>query len=122
MSSDKKFAYCCNKGKDIFPDRKECPKFLKSILTNSYPQAANFTKKIGNYNSANDFATMGANISLPPGWGPHCFRIHGMVDHRTSSFGQNSQNPGNFDLYFMDSAQAKTFNCSTREMQAASDG
>jgi hypothetical protein len=45
-----------------------------------------------------------------------------MVDHRTSSFGQNSQNPGNFDLYFMDSAQAKTFNCSKREMQAASDG
>ncbi len=49
---------------------------------------------------------MGANVTLPPGVGPYCYRIHGMVYHTTSSVGQNSLNPGYADLYFMDSAQA----------------
>lgn len=35
MPSDKKFAICCNKGKVILPDLKECHEFLKSLLTTS---------------------------------------------------------------------------------------
>jgi hypothetical protein len=52
MSSDKKFSNCCNKGKVSLPDLKECPEFLKSLLTNSHPQATNFMRKIRNYNCA----------------------------------------------------------------------
>ena len=63
-------------------------------------------KKIRNYNSELAFASMGANVSLPPGRGPYCFRIHGMVYHSTRSVGQDSPNPAYAGLYFMDSAQA----------------
>jgi hypothetical protein len=52
MSSNKKFSNCCNKGKVSLPDLKECPEFLKSLLTNSHPQATNFMRKIRNYNCA----------------------------------------------------------------------
>jgi hypothetical protein len=105
MSSDKKFSNCCNKGKVSLPELKESPKLLESLLTNSRPQANNFMKKKRNYNSALDFASMGANVSLPPGRGPYCFRIHGMVYHSTRSVGQDSLNPAYAGLYFMDSAQ-----------------
>jgi sarcosine oxidase delta subunit len=49
---------------------------------------------------------MDANVSLPPGKGPYCFRIYDMVYHRKISVVQNSSNPAYADLYFMDSAQA----------------
>ena len=63
-------------------------------------------KKIRNYNSALAFASMGAIVSLPPGRGPYCFGIHGIVYHSTRSVGQDSPNPAYAGRYFMDSAQA----------------
>ncbi len=106
MASDKKFYNCCNKGKVRLPELKECPELLESLLRDSHPQAKNFMKKIRNYNSALAFASMVANVSLSPGSGPYCFRIHGMVYHSTRSVGQDSPNPAYADLYFMYSAQA----------------
>jgi hypothetical protein len=122
MSSDKTFANCCNEGKVILPDLKECHEFLNSLLTNSHPQAVNFMKKIRNYNSALEFASIGANVKIPPGVGTYCCRIYGMVYHTTSSIGQNSLNPGYADLYFMGSAQVTDVRLHNQEIQDASDG
>ena len=37
-----------------------------------------------NYNSALSFCSMGANIQIPPGIGPYCFKIQGHIYHFAS--------------------------------------
>jgi len=65
-------------------------------------------KQIRNYNSAHAFASMGANVSPPPGSGQYCYRIHRQIYHKTTPLGP-TQNPKYSDLYFLDSAQATDF-------------
>ncbi|XP_045036715.1 uncharacterized protein LOC116926850 [Daphnia magna] len=107
--TDKKFTQCCAKGKVILPPPKECPQPLVKLLQNDHPKAKAFMTKIRNYNSAHAFASLGANISSPPGRGPYCFRIHGQVYHNTTPVGPHTNNPRYADLYFMDAAQAGEF-------------
>ena len=108
---DKKFSQCCRKGRVILPPPKECPQPLAGLLQGTHPKAKSFMTKIRNYNSALAFASMGANISAPPGRGPYCFRIHGQVYHNTASVG-DTENPKYADLYFIDAAQAIDYRAS----------
>ncbi len=39
-------------------------------------EGRNFRENIRSYNSTFEFASMRAQIDLPPGFGPYCFRIH----------------------------------------------
>ncbi|KZS06644.1 Uncharacterized protein APZ42_029833 [Daphnia magna] len=107
--TDKKFTQCCAKGKVILPPPKEFPQPLVKLLQNDHPKAKAFMTKICNYNSAHAFASLGTNISSPPGRGPYCLRIHGQVYHNTTPVGPNTNNPRYADLYFMDAAQAGEF-------------
>jgi len=108
---DKKFSQCCRKGRVILPPPKECPQPLLGLLQGTHPKAKSFLPKIRNYNSALAFASMGANISAPPGRGPYCFRLHGQVYHNTASVG-DTENPKYADLYFIDAAQANDYRAS----------
>ena len=105
---DKKFTQCCKKGRVILPRPKECPEPLAKLMQNDHPKTKRFMQKIRNYNSAHDFASMGAQISSPPGRGPYCFRIHGQVYHQTTQVGP-TEKPKNADLYYMDAAQVSEF-------------
>ncbi|XP_035205703.1 uncharacterized protein LOC118180745, partial [Stegodyphus dumicola] len=52
-------------------------------------------------------ASLGANIEMPSGSGPYCFRIHGAIYHRTSHL--HPPHPGQeqyAQLYILDSDQA----------------
>ncbi|XP_030060875.1 uncharacterized protein LOC115471313 [Microcaecilia unicolor] len=50
---------------------------------------------------------MGANISLPPGYGPYCFRINGTIYHRTASLHPDENKQRQFaQLYILDPDEA----------------
>jgi hypothetical protein len=81
--SDDKFSLCCHKGKVKIEPLGTYPELLKALLTDKkHPNYANFIENIRSYNSALAFASMGASIASPPGYGPYCFRIHGQIYHR----------------------------------------
>ncbi|KAI9558394.1 hypothetical protein GHT06_015173 [Daphnia sinensis] len=111
---DQKFSLCFSKGKVILPPPKECPELLYHLFTNSHPKSQHFLKMIRNYNNALAFASMRAQIDIPTGRGPYCFRIHGQIYHDTLAsryLNQDTLNPAPkyAQLYFIDSSQANEF-------------
>ncbi|GBN95692.1 hypothetical protein AVEN_35179-1 [Araneus ventricosus] len=77
-----KYTKCCNDGKVQLPAFPDAPELLKALLTENSPDAKNYRQRIQEYNSALAFASMGAQIKLPRGTGPYCYRLHGQVYHR----------------------------------------
>jgi hypothetical protein len=105
--SDGKFSSCCHKGKVVLDRLKTYPELLKRLLTDNHPMHRNFIENIRSYNSALGFASMGATITKPPGYGPYCFRIHGQIYHRVSSaHPKGSESPKFAQLYILDSDEA----------------
>ncbi|GBN43288.1 hypothetical protein AVEN_190658-1 [Araneus ventricosus] len=49
---------------------------------------------------------MGAQIKLPPGTGPYCYRIHGQIYHMVSHLYSNHNKPGYGQLYIFDTSKA----------------
>ena len=77
---------CCNRGRVKLEEcQKLCPypDEMKYLLMGDHPNSSNFFEYIRRYNSAVGFASLGANTTPPPGYGPYCFRIHGAVYHRS---------------------------------------
>ena len=74
----------CHKGR-IRLKMQRYPYKFRSLLRNLDPKSKNFLENIRKFNSALAFASMGAQISLPPGHGPYCFRIHGQVYHNSGA-------------------------------------
>jgi hypothetical protein len=60
------------------------------------------------YNSALAFASVGANVSMPPVVGPYVFRLNGEVRHLITPLGE-IESPRYGNLYFIDTAQATEF-------------
>ncbi|UYV75835.1 hypothetical protein LAZ67_13001512 [Cordylochernes scorpioides] len=56
---------------------------LESLMTGKHQLSKNFMENIRSVNSALAFASMGANLAPPPGYGPYCFRINGQIYHRS---------------------------------------
>ncbi|UYV73006.1 hypothetical protein LAZ67_10001495 [Cordylochernes scorpioides] len=54
---------------------------LESLMTGKHQLSKNFMENIRSVNSALAFASMGANLAPPPGYGPYCFRINGQIYH-----------------------------------------
>ena len=92
----------------ILPPPRECPQPLAKLMQNDHPKAKRFMQKIRNYYSAHALASMGTQISSPPGCGPYCFRIHGQVYHQTTQIGP-TEKPKYADLYFMNAVQTGEF-------------
>ncbi|XP_021961437.1 uncharacterized protein LOC110857104 [Folsomia candida] len=67
----------------------------------------NQTIHAASINSALAFASMGANIAPPPGYGPYCFRINGQIYHRTGSLHPTNGDQRKFaQLYILDPDEA----------------
>ena len=80
---DGKFTACCHKG-IVKLNPLPTSDLIKKLLTGEHPHSTNFMENIRQYNSALAFASMGAQVKPPPGYGPYCFRIHGQIYHRAS--------------------------------------
>jgi hypothetical protein len=114
---DGKFNSCCHKGKVKLNPLEGYPRLLKQLLTDeNHPYHKNFIENIRAYNSALAFASLGASISLPPGRGPYCFRIHGQIYHRVSPLHPNEKDSPRFaQLYILDSDEALDIRMSIKE-------
>ncbi|UYV74978.1 hypothetical protein LAZ67_12001956 [Cordylochernes scorpioides] len=103
---DRKFSACCHKGKIDLPEQ-DYPEYLETLMNGVDHNSKNFMENIRSYNSSLAFASMGANIATPPGYGPYCFRIHGQIYHITGTLHPVGEQPPKFaQLYILDTAEA----------------
>ncbi|UYV61151.1 hypothetical protein LAZ67_1003601 [Cordylochernes scorpioides] len=80
----KTFHKCCSKGK-VELEPIQTSELLESLMTGKHQLSKNFMENIRSVNSALAFASMGANLAPPPGYGPYCFRINGQIYHRSAT-------------------------------------
>ncbi|XP_053571517.1 uncharacterized protein LOC128661269 [Bombina bombina] len=104
--SDKLFNKCCNKGKITLPHIQISP-LIQQLMTGHHTHSKNFMQNIRSINSALAFASMGANIAPPPGYGPYCFRINGQIYHRSGSLHPENDDQRKFaQLYILSPEEA----------------
>ena len=98
---------CCHNGKVQLPDLSPYPDELKVLLLGNSAEAKNFQTHIRQFNSAFSFASFGAYVVPPPGYGPPCFRICGQVCHRSGPLHPNRDLPPLYgQLYIYDGGRA----------------
>ena len=101
------FKQCCHYGSVQLPQLRTYPDEMKALLQGMDMEGKNFRENIRSYNSALAFASMGALIDLPQGFGPYCFRIHGQIYHRIGPLHPASGQKAQFgQLYILDSSLA----------------
>ncbi|XP_053567008.1 LOW QUALITY PROTEIN: uncharacterized protein LOC128656868 [Bombina bombina] len=104
--SDKLFNKCCNKGKITLPHIQISP-LIQQLMTGHHTHSKNFMQNIHSINSALAFASMGANIAPPPGYGPYCFRINGQIYHRSGALHPKNDDQRKFaQLYILSPEEA----------------
>jgi hypothetical protein len=104
--SDKLFTQCCQKGKVVLTQIRVAP-LIQNLMTRNHEHSKNFHDNIRSINSALAFASMGANIVPPPGYGPYCFRINGQIYHRAGALHPSNGDQRKFaQLYILDPEEA----------------
>ncbi|XP_021967368.1 uncharacterized protein LOC110862486 [Folsomia candida] len=104
--TDKKFTVCCNKGK-VKIQNFATYEYIKRLLTGKDPDSKHFMEHIRSYNNAFAFASVGAQIKAPPGYGPYCYRIHGQIYHRAGTLHPEEGEPRKYaQLYILDPDEA----------------
>src|SRR5277367_6447219 len=64
-------------------------------------------ENVRSYNSSMSFASLGAQIEAPHGYGPYCFRIHGQIYHRAGTLHPHSGEERKYaQLYILDPEEA----------------
>lgn len=81
----KTFTKCCRNGQIKLESHPEYPEPLLTLMKKTNDTGKNFMENIRSINSSFAFASMGAKLDTPKGYGPYCFRIHGQVYHRTGT-------------------------------------
>ena len=100
------FSSCCHKGKIKLAPIKTVERIV-NLMKGIDRDSKNFMNNIRSYNSALAFASMGAQIKPPPGFGPYCFRIHGQIYHSTSALHPaDGDSPQFAQIYILDSEEA----------------
>ena len=100
--ADKLFSHCCHKGLIKLPAIRTSA-IIERLMTRQHEHSSNFFENIRSINSSLAFASMGANIVPPPGYGPYCFRINGQIYHRTGALHPVNDDPRKFaQLYILD--------------------
>ncbi|KAF2346468.1 hypothetical protein FHG87_022775 [Trinorchestia longiramus] len=98
---------CCHNGKVRLPSLQECPLLLRRLLECDNHEARNYRDNIRNYNAAFSFASFGADVIMPPGRGPYCFRLQSHTYHFISGFHLNNNERRKYgQVYILDSAEA----------------
>jgi hypothetical protein len=106
QATDKLFTQCCQKGKVILEPIRVAP-LLQDLMSGKHKHSKNFLENIRSFNSALAFASMGANIAPPPGYGPYCFRINGQIYHRAGALHPDNAEQRKFaQLYILDPEEA----------------
>ena len=104
--TDKQFNICCSKGKVVMDPIRVSP-LIKQLFTRQHEHSNNFHDNIRSINSALAFASLGANIAPPPGYGPYCFRINGQIYHRSGALHPSNDDQRQFaQLYILDPEEA----------------
>ncbi|CAF5057515.1 unnamed protein product, partial [Rotaria sp. Silwood1] len=124
------FKQCCHYGSVQLVDLPPYPDEIKALLQGTVLESRNFRENIRSYNSALAFASMGAQIDLPQGFVPYCFRIHGQIYHRIGPLHPDPDYRVQFgQLYILDSSlalkermgNAANENCNETTMSKLSD-
>ncbi|UYV67820.1 hypothetical protein LAZ67_5002140, partial [Cordylochernes scorpioides] len=107
---DKKFNYCCQKGKLVHLHKPKYPVFLRNLLTENSKESKCFQKNIWKYNSTFAFGSFGcahSDINIPKG-GPDIFKINGNIYHLTSKniYPTEGNVPRYAQFFILDSQQA----------------
>lgn len=101
-----KFNLCCSEGKISLPP-SDIPDEIKKLYIDNTDESKNFRANIRQYNNALSFVSFGANVKVPPGNGPYCFKILGMVHHRISPlYPQNLNDISYGQLYILNFFEA----------------
>jgi len=83
------------------------PNEIFDLFVGENDESKHFREHVRQYNSAMSFVSFGSHITLPSGYGPYCFKIHGDIYHRISSlYPSSGQNPSYGQLYILDFAEA----------------
>uniref|UniRef100_T1JFD9 Helitron helicase-like domain-containing protein n=1 Tax=Strigamia maritima TaxID=126957 RepID=T1JFD9_STRMM len=100
--------HCCSKGKVQLPPLQPFPFEIRKLMEGNDDSSKNFRKCIRQYNSALAFVSMYAEMAAMPAGSrrPYCFKIHGQMYHRASSFLRptGDQIPAYAQLYIFDAA------------------
>ena len=96
----KEFSACCQKGK-VKLDPITVSKYIETLLNGQHVKSKNFLEHIRSFNSSLAFASTGANIASPPGFGPYCFRIHGQIYHRAGALHPDEGAPRKYAQLFI---------------------
>ncbi|KAF2361608.1 DNA helicase Pif1-like [Trinorchestia longiramus] len=81
---------CCHNGNVRLPSLQECPLLLRRLLESDNREARNYRDNTRNYNAVFSFASFGADVIMPPGRGPYCFRLQGQTYHFISGLHPNN--------------------------------
>ncbi|KAL6739676.1 hypothetical protein Aduo_013104 [Ancylostoma duodenale] len=57
------------------------PAEIRHLFEGQDERSRHFRTMIRNYNRGLAMAPMTANVAIPRGGGPHCFRVHGQIYH-----------------------------------------
>lgn len=91
-------------------------------MTNEDSDGKNFMENICSINSSFAFASMGANIASPSGYGPCFFRIHRQVYHHSGTSYPSDGVSQKFDqLYILDTTKATSKILAMPENQVCSE-
>ena len=109
---------CCHNGKVSLPNLKPFPSELKDLFSRKTAQSKNFVENIRKYDSAMAFASFGAKIATPAGYGPYYFKIHESIYHQTGSlFPSTGQTPSYSQLYIIEGDEAVKDRIKTHQNQ-----
>ena len=104
---DGKFNICCNFGNVRLNHFENFPDELKTLFVGPTPSCSNFRNNMRSFNSALAMASMGAQLTVPAGQGPYCFKVHGQVYHYVGPMQPNAGvSPQYGQLYIMDTQDA----------------
>ncbi|KAF2345829.1 hypothetical protein FHG87_023415 [Trinorchestia longiramus] len=81
---------CCHNGKVRLPYLQRCPLLLRRLLECDNHEARNYRDNIKNYYAAFSFASVGADVIMPPGREPYCFRLQGQTYNFSSGLHPNN--------------------------------
>ncbi|GBN17337.1 hypothetical protein AVEN_141499-1 [Araneus ventricosus] len=88
------------------PEILNKPEILKDLLTSDSLESKSYRKHIREYNSALNFASMGAQIKPSPGTKPYSYRIYCQIYHVVSPLYSNHNKPGYCQLYVFYTSKA----------------
>ena len=106
-SNGGRFNVCCNFGNIDLDYFSDFPEVLQRLYTGSSADDRNFRRNIRSYNSALAMASLGAQVDVPRGMGPYCFRIHGQVYHNIGPlYPEQGSHPRYGQIYILDTNDA----------------